>query len=324
MPELCTSGRGMAVDHRPLVIANPASRGGRARQQWQSAASAVADRLGVHDLAWTQAPGDAERIAYREGGRRALIVAFGGDGTASEVAEGIRRSGGEAELGLLPCGTGNDFASDAGIPARLSEAVRVLAGTPALPTDLGLVEFADGTSRCFLNSVSLGLAAAVAARALRSRRRLGRATYVAAAASELLVFHPKTKRIAFDGEVGRPRLLLDFTVLNSTRFGAGIRLAPQADPGDGRLDAVLIGPLGPGALLDAVRRLIHGTHFGRPELEHRQIRRSVVRCLPGSGERPSRNVMELDGEVIRFRGPLKISVLPQALRVRRRPRRKRR
>lgn len=306
------------MNARPLVIANPQAGGGRGRDRWWAASGPVAERLGAHDLVWTEASGHAERIAREEGGSRPLLVAFGGDGTASEVARGLLHSGGDAELGLLPCGTGNDFAGDAGIPTRLPEAARLLRRAPALPTDLGRVEDETGASRYFLNSCSVGLAAAVAARTTESGG-LGRATYAAAAAREVAVFTPLSLRIGLDDAPARPRRLLNLTVLNSRRFGGGIPLAPPADPGDGRLDAVLIGPLGPLALLDAVFRLTQGSHFERREIEHRPIGRATIRPLPASrGPAEAGEVLsELDGEVVRWRGALTISVAPGAVRIRR-------
>ena len=304
------------MNARALVIANPQAGGGRGRDRWWAASEQVADRLGAHDLVWTDGPGHAERIAREEGSSRPLLIAYGGDGTASEVARGLAGSGGDAELGLLPSGTGNDFAGDAGIPTRLPEAARLLNRTPAQRTDLGRVEDEAGASRYFLNSCSVGLAAAVAARTTDSGA-LGRATYGAAAAREIAVFSPLSLRVGFDSGPVRPRRVLNLTVLNSRRFGGGIHLAPPADPGDGLLDAVLIGPLGPLALLDAVFRLAQGTHFKRREIEHRAITRLAVEPLSGSPEAGAETLSELDGDVVRWRGRLRISVAPGAVRIRR-------
>ena len=134
-------GRGFSgMSGLPLVIANPQAGNGSGRDRWWANSGLVADRLGPHDLVWTEEAGHAERIARAEGNERSLLIAYGGDGTASEVARGLVLSGGSAELGLLPSGTGNDFASDAGIPARLPEAAHFVSRTPARPTDLGYIE----------------------------------------------------------------------------------------------------------------------------------------------------------------------------------------
>ena len=299
----------------PLVIANPEAGGGTSRDRWWAASGLVAERLGPHDLVWTEAPGHAERIARAEGSARSLLIAYGGDGTASEVARGLVHSKGDAELGLLPSGTGNDFASAAGVPARLPEAARFLSRTRARATDLGHVEDAARTSRLFLNSFSLGLAASVAERA-SAGGGLGRATYAAAAAREVVAFQPVPLRVGLNETPARPRTLLNLTILNSRRFGAGIPLAPPADPGDGELDAVLIGPLGPLALADAVFRLTREAHFGRREIEHHRIHRAAIASLPGAGDAPEL-LSEVDGDVVRWREAVTVSVAPGAVRIRR-------
>ena len=299
----------------PLVIANPEAGGGTGRDRWWAASGLVAERLGPHDLVWTEAPGHAERIAREEGGVRSLLIAYGGDGTASEVARGLAGSKGSAELGLLPSGTGNDFASAVEVPPRLPEAARFLSRTAARATDLGHIEDVSGASRFFLNSFSLGLAASVAERAAAGGG-LGRATYAAAAAREVVAFQPVPLRVGLNEGPARPRTLLNLTVLNSRRFGAGIPLAPPADPGDGKLDAVLIGPLGPVALMDAVFRLTREAHFGRREIAHHRVTRVAVGSLPGAGDAPEL-LSEVDGDVVRWRDALTVSVAPGAVRIRR-------
>ncbi len=299
----------------PLVIANPVAGGGTGRDRWWAASEPVTERLGPHDLVWTEAPGHAERIARAEGGARPLLVAYGGDGTASEVARGLVLSKGSADLGLLPSGTGNDFAAASGIPPRLPEAARFLSRAPARATDLGHVEDAAGASRFFLNSFSLGLAASVAERTAAGGG-LGRATYAAAAAREVVAFRPVPLRVGLNENPARPRTLLNLTVLNSRRFGAGIPLAPAADPGDGELDAVLIGPLGPVALMDAVFRLTREAHFGRREIEHHRVTRMTIGSLPGAGGAPAL-LSEVDGDVVRWGAALTVSVAPGAVRIRR-------
>ncbi len=301
----------------PLVIANPKAGGGTSRDRWWAASEQVTERLGPHELAWTEAPGHAERIARAEGDSRSLLIAYGGDGTASEVARGLAVSKGSAELGLLPSGTGNDFAAVSGVPARLPEAARFLSRTPARATDLGHIEDAAGVSRFFLNSFSLGLAASVAERAAAGGG-LGRATYAAAAAREVVAFQPVPLRVGLNEDPARPRTLLNLTILNSRRFGAGIPLAPPADPGDGELDAVLIGPLGPLALMDAVFRLTREAHFGRREIEHHRITRVTIGSLPDAGGAPEL-LSEVDGDVVRWRETVTVSVAPGAVRIRRAP-----
>lgn len=296
---------------RPLVVANPTAAGGRSRDRWREAAGRFAERLGPPDLVWTEAPGHAERIARQEAGGRELVAAFGGDGTASEVARGIAESGGNAQFGILPCGTGNDFAAAAGIPARLPEAVDLLAEAEARPTDLGEVRLDGGAPRRFLNSCSLGLAAAVVERTAAGSKRAGRAAYALAAAREIAAFAPRAVFLSLDGGPERPRMVLNLSVLNTRRFGGGIPLAPAADPGDGRLDAVVIGPLRLAALPDTVLRLVRGVHFTRRELDHRPVETLRARWEGGPA------ALEADGEALRAEERLEVRIAPGALAFRR-------
>ncbi len=304
---------------RVLVIGNPAAGRGRARARWRAVAPAVAEQIGGHDLVWTRGPKEAVDIARREAGERELIVAFGGDGTASETARGLSQAAENAaavaELGLLPSGTGNDFAQAVGTPGRLADAVRFLARSRAQPTDLGRVESADGPALTFLNSCSVGLAAAVNERARAGSGRLGGGSYAAAAARELISSRAGRYRVALDDAPDRPRLLLNVSLLNTRRIGGGIPLAPPANPGDGLLDAVLIGPLGPVAVLDAVARLVQGTHFGHRAIEHRPVRRMRIEPLDPVG--PAGMSLEVDGEQAHARGGVTVSVAPGAIRIRR-------
>ena len=296
---------------RPLVIANPTAAGGRSRSRWREAEERFSQRLGPPDLAWTEAPGHAERIARSEGGSRELIVAFGGDGTASEVARGIAESGGSADFGILPCGTGNDFAAAAGIPSRLPEAVALLADAEARRTDLGTLRPDGGPPRRFLNSCSLGLAAAVVGRTAAGTKRAGTAAYALAAAREIAICEPRVVFVSLDDGPERPRLVLNLSVLNTRRFGGGIPLAPAADPGDGRLDAVVIGPLRLAVLPDTVLRLVRGVHFTRRELDHHPVEALTARWEGGPA------ALEADGEALRAEERIEIRIAPGALSFRR-------
>src|SRR3954470_11951465 len=94
----------------PLIIVNPMSAGGATGRAWASLASEARRHFGAFAVAFTERGGEASEIAEREArAGRSFIIACGGDGTISEVANGILRSESEAELGVLPSGTGGDF-----------------------------------------------------------------------------------------------------------------------------------------------------------------------------------------------------------------------
>jgi diacylglycerol kinase family enzyme len=111
----------------PLVIINPASASGGTGDAWPRVASDLRSEFGAFQTAFTKVPGDATSIAAdaaRKGIK--LIIACGGDGTVSEVANGILASGKDAELGILPSGTGGDFRRSLEIPSSGRAAAQVL------------------------------------------------------------------------------------------------------------------------------------------------------------------------------------------------------
>src|SRR5216117_1933795 len=111
----------------PLVIVNPASADGATRENWPKIASDLRAHFGAFTVAFTEAAGHARVLAAdaaKNGAR--LIIACGGDGTISEVANGIIESGKESELAILPGGTGSDFRRTLRVPANIAGAARAI------------------------------------------------------------------------------------------------------------------------------------------------------------------------------------------------------
>src|SRR6476469_1621113 len=128
----------------PLVIVNPAAASGSTGQGWPAVASDLRPEFGAFQPAFTKIRGDAASIApdaARKGTK--LIIACGGDGTISEVANGILSSGKDAELGILPSGTGGDFRRSLEIPANSRDAARVLRTGRTVRIDVGRVSYTD-------------------------------------------------------------------------------------------------------------------------------------------------------------------------------------
>ena len=123
------------------MIVNPKSRGGATGRRWPSIEAKLRDTLGAIDVEPTRGPRDAERIA-REGVRAGveLVIAAGGDGTASEVVAGIVGAGlgAYAELALLPLGTGGDLARGLGLEGSLDERSRASRGASRDPSTPGV------------------------------------------------------------------------------------------------------------------------------------------------------------------------------------------
>lgn len=287
---------------RALAIVNPAAGRGSGRR-WTSRAAAAFARSGwAVDVEETRGRGDASAIARRavEEGYR-LVVAVGGDGTANEVAQGLR--GSTTVLALYPVGAGNDFARALRYPRRRTELDAFLASARSRIVDLGEVN-----GCVFLNAAGVGIDGHVAERIEASARVVGPTLgYFVGALASILTYRPQPMRLHFDDSRVVEGRHLVAVAANGTHFGNGMNVAPGARLDDGLLDVVLGGDLGRPAAALALARLYRGTHVNGST-----IVATRARALEISLERPL--PFERDGEVDRA-SHLSIRVLPAALHV---------
>jgi diacylglycerol kinase family enzyme len=168
-----------AVRNRTLVIVNPFSRDGATGRRFAGVERRLREVLGPLEVERTRAPRDAERLAreaVRAGVERLLVA--GGDGTLSEVATGLLGAGlGEyARIGILPFGTGGDFAKTLGVPRDLERAIACIAEGKVRRVDASRVTLREGgRERVYygVNITSLGISALVVTLAERSPRFVG-------------------------------------------------------------------------------------------------------------------------------------------------------
>ncbi|HEV3471496.1 MAG TPA: diacylglycerol kinase family protein [Pyrinomonadaceae bacterium] len=307
----------------PLVIVNPTSARGATREAWPGMASDLRRHFGPFAVAFTEAAGDAARIAEREArAGRPLVIACGGDGTVSEVANGLLLSGADAELGVLPSGTGGDFRRTLGVPPRAADAARALREGAARALDVGRVTFTGdggaGESRYFLNVASFGMGGDVIRRVKRQawlgaagpRLVGGRLAFAAAAAQSALAFERPAVRVRLDGGEESRMTVTNFAVANARFFGGGMKIAPEARLDDGLFDVVAVGDMDALTIFKNSYRLYLGTYLGLGGVRHALARRVSARPA-GAGE----VTLEVDGEVV-GRLPAEFEILPKALRVR--------
>src|SRR6185503_1577413 len=153
----------------PVVIINPESAGGATRAAWPGIASELATHFGAFSPKFTTRSGEGTDLAAsaaRKGCK--LIIACGGDGTISEVANGILSADSDAELGILPSGTGGDFRKTIGLPGRAAGAAKILSDGQTRSIDVGKITYTNDEgeleSRYFLGVASFGMSADVVAR----------------------------------------------------------------------------------------------------------------------------------------------------------------
>jgi diacylglycerol kinase (ATP) len=236
----------------------------------------------------------------------ALLVVVGGDGTLNEVVNGT--VGTEAEIAVLPAGTGQDFSRTHGIPSRFDDAVRVVLDGTTRTIDLGRVEL-EGGARYFANVASAGMSGAVARRAnAMSKRFGGRATFFYALVREFLAWRNTEVTVRLDGGEECRGRMHDVIVANGSQHGGGMKLAPDASQDDGLFDVVLIGDVNKLDFVTTSPRLYTGTYLSHPKIE-------LLRAAAVTVEAAEPLPLEVDGEPIGTT-PARFEVVPAALHVR--------
>lgn len=269
---------------RPLVLLNPAARDGRTGRARPLLEAALTEAGVEAEVVETRRPGDAERFAREAEGVDAVIVA-GGDGTVHEAVNGIVGTG--LPLGVLPLGTGNDFAHALGMPDPLPEAVRALVDAPLVDLDVGRVRWTDAEGeheRLFANCLGAGFDAHAARIAGETKWLGGRAAYLAAVLRTLWAWRRPDVRVRVVAQYATDAVLAASgaapseaeplfagplflcEVGNGHSVGGGFLLTPDAVPDDGRLDVCLVRHLPPVRALRLLPQSFDGSHVGAPEV----------------------------------------------------------
>jgi len=259
------------------------------------------------EVTFTEAPKDATRLAARaaaKGYRRFLSV--GGDGTASEVVNGLVASGvsRECELAMLPLGTGNSFLRDFDITSIEAAADAIARGESA-PIDVLRLTHEDGVVH-FINTMGTGFVARAGELTNERFKFLGAAGYVAAVLVCVIGLQYERNTLRYGGTLDDARTVLT-SFSNSQYTGGSMRMAPDARVADGLLDVVRAGPLGRAALTAAFARIFSGTHTDLDEVWTQQV--AHVEFV-----NPSLQPVLIDGDLFHLT-PLSIDVLPDAIRL---------
>jgi YegS/Rv2252/BmrU family lipid kinase len=251
----------------------------------------------------SESPGQLAAAARAASG--ALLVVVGGDGTVNEVVNGL--AGADAEIAVLPNGTGQDFGRTYGIPASFDAAVAVALSGATRTIDLGRVEYRGG-ERDFANVGSAGMSGAVAERANRTSKALGgRVTFFYVLTRVFLRWQNTEVTVTLDDGERRGRMH-DVIVANGVWHGGGMKLAPNARPDDGLFDVVLIGDVSKADFLTTAPKIYKGKHVAHPKVE-------VLRGARVEVDAGERLPIELEGEQVGTT-PAVFEVVRDALRVR--------
>lgn len=292
----------------PLFL-NPAAGRGRAARKAASIQDLLAKNGVPTELVLSTASGDLEKrvCEYVSAGTGAIIVA-GGDGSVYEAVNGILASGRRTPLGLIPIGTGNDFAKACGIPREWQLATTLMAARITESVAAREIDAGRMNDRYFANGVGIGFDAKVNRIARKYRWPIGDLVYLVAVLEGLWdgVITPSVT-MRYDGEEFSGRVTLA-NISNGPWVGGMFRIAPQARNDDGWLDLVVAAPVTRRRVLSLLPRLIKGSHVGQPEISCARIRTIE---LIADAPVPS----HVDGEVQPLQTEFRIEILRDALAI---------
>ena len=262
------------------------------------------------DLHVTTFPDDARRVAREVKESYPIIIAGGGDGTVNEVVNGI--AGSDGILGILPFGSGNDFANTLAYPKQFNKCLQVLTKQQIRSIDLGSIEvvnFAlEKKNKHFINAVGIGLDAEVANEARKIYWAHGLAKYAIAAMKVLLRYKAEfSVVIGTEFESEGKHLLI--SIGNGKSSGGGFYLTPQALLDDGLLDVCIAKNLSVPEILKIFPFVLVGKHAGFQKIDIKRTKKLVVKAqtnLP----------VHADGEVIGLDiREISVEIMPLGIRI---------
>ena len=326
------------------LVVNPTAGGGTAKEVGAQFARVATERgLRVVGLSALSAEVALENVQRELHAIDALVV-VGGDGMVHLGIQALAQT--EVPLGLIPVGTGNDFAATTRIPkdpdAVIEDLVRRLVDdVPPRSVDLLHVDGdgVEGGERWVAGAVSAGLDAAVNERANRMRFPRGAAKYVVSAVREILSYRSWGYQLTIEGvqltppqrveledypgllisaadDTGRHTITWDsrgalVTAANGSTIGGGIRVAPNALVDDGMLELILARDVGALTAARLFPMMIAGVHLRSKELRAISARSVRIESPDSEGQWPS---VYGDGERVGTL-PVRVEVVPGALRL---------
>lgn len=307
-----------------FFVVNPGSANGLTGRRWPELHAKIAGAIGAYEHRFTDAPMDAIRITARalEDGFD-CIVAVGGDGTINEVVNGFFRDGDAAAdaainpnavLAVLPRGTGGDFRKTFGWDADLDRALGRLKSPQVQPLDVGAVEFVDHQGRpahrYFANICSFGVSGLVDQEVNRRSKMLGgKVSFAVGSVRAMLKYRDARVRIALDDGPAEPIAVTTLAAANGQYFGGGMKVAPDANPADGKLDVTIWSGYSIVDFALKSRAIYDGTHVRLRGTRQLRCERLSAEAADG-GE----VLLDVDGEQP-GKLPCRIRILPAAIRL---------
>lgn len=296
---------------KSLIVLNPTTNHGRSVKT-ASDLRPLATQFKA-DWSSTEYPGHAIEIA-RQAGENGydLVIAAGGDGTVHEVINGLMQvaQGNRPKLGIIPLGSGNDFAHILDLPVIAAEALIACFNGQAHALDLGAVQSDNNRLEYFNNTIGIGFDAAVNVRTRSIKVIHGFLMYLLATLQTIFFnFNPMDLEVVTDQESWKKSAIM-LTIGNGPREGGGFHVTPQAKTNDGILNYVTIHKISRLMMLRLLPEVMNGTH---PKFK--QVQMGTFRTMAISSKQPL--YAHCDGEIYISYGmdvrKLTIRVVPDAI-----------
>jgi diacylglycerol kinase (ATP) len=296
------------------IILNPMADMGNAWRAANDLRPIIAE-YGNADWSGTVYPTHATELAKQAGEQNyEMIIAMGGDGTVHEVINGLMQIPAERRpiLGVVPVGSGNDFAHSINVPMQSDHALAHALNSEPSTVDVGLMTDENGRKEYFDNTVGVGFDAVVTIRSHKLPVVRGFLMYLTAVIQTIVLNHePAKMQLEADGQKWEQTNLM-VTVCNGPREGGGFLVAPEAKNDDGLLHYVMISKCSRPMMFRLIPEVMNGTH-GRFDL----VKIGACQKFSLISDRPV--YIHADGEIFTSFGSnlhkLDFEILPGALKV---------
>ncbi len=282
-------------------IVNPASGRGKGKILGQRLKERLEQTSLDYQILTTSAPGEAIEMAKKATQSFEVVVAVGGDGTLNEVVNGLM--GSNSVLGLIPVGSGNDFARAAEIPFQFEPALEILLRGRKRKIDVG-----KANERYFHNGLGVGFDAHAVYTSMNVKRLRGNAIYLYSVLRTLTYYRPVPLTIHLNDEVKQGDYFM-LTVGNGVSLGGGFFLTPDAQIDDGLFDLCLIQNMPTFSILRNLIKVYSGKHKEDPRVEMLRTDRLVI-------EAAEPFAVHLDGELLSLNlKHLTVEIIPRGLEI---------
>ena len=302
------------MSRKVKIILNPMADMGNAYKVANDLRPIISE-YGNADWSGTVYPTHATELTKLAGENNCdMVIAMGGDGTVHEVINGLMQIPEKKRpiLGVVPVGSGNDFAHSIGVPMNSAQALAHALKSDPLPVDIGLMTDENGRQEYFDNTIGIGFDAVVTIRSHKLPIVRGFLMYLTAVIQTIVLNHePSKMNITADDETFDATTLMT-TICNGPREGGGFQIAPEAKNNDGTLDYTLVTKCSRAMMFRLIPEFMNGTHA-----RFRPIKMGTCKKFSLTSERPL--YIHADGEIYTSFGSnlhkVDFEILPGALKV---------